>query len=896
MNNKYISFLLIIPAILIGIWFWNGNMLAGAEDGIPLYNPSRTVNLYRYAWMPISFGVQNATMHSITPYYYFCSYLMNLGIPAHYIQAITFYIIMISAGLSVYFIAKILFKKENNLYTIAFLSAIFYLLNPFVFISVWQRFVYPFYFSLSILPLSLSLFLLGIKKRSFNYIFPFCLISLIFSGVFVVPIFVVTLFSVILFFFIYVTKINKNNILHKKFEILYLLNTIIFWPLTNSWWLIILFAQGPEKYNELVTPEQNIQSLISVSKNQGLIYIVRLINFTHLFQQKLWGDIYSSIPFQLISAIIPITVFATLILYRKSSVIKFLIILTIFSLFVTNGTNFPFGSIFKFFFKYIGILQGFRNPFEKYGIVLSFVFSLIFGLGITNFTFYLKNKYKTLKVLMFPILICSLLFIVYIHPMWTGSVFGGNKINYKIVVPNYYQQVADRINFSENRVVSLPFLTGGGVRYLWKKPYLGMSPGQFILPVQEISEVFSLPKDDQKIVFNMWEWYYTKDFWKLMHLTGSQYLILHKDIDYSYSNYAPYNYVKQFLSINQRPNKHSELSVSPCTTWEQFKDSVSNNLSLRCKIDERYRDWTDLSYFHLNISSNVTGKVHFIASSKNHVNAYWGDLPQGNYNIFDKNVNSENKFIISIKSIYNRYSNFDLSNVEYFYAYINSSDPININSDIDIVYNFLDKGIDKKVDNIVYVQKFGDLDLYELNTEYVTPKIFTSSSIRKVNDFDEILRNLDTNFLPITALSYVTMDQDVSVNLSGIESLKLDQPLLTYTKVDPTFYKIKIRNANRHFLIIFNETYHPEWKLFINSDEVGKHFKINGYSNAFLVDKNGDYEMELKYDPQKYIAMGIKLSVFGYAIMLPLLLITSRINMIKRSKKILVQKKNMGGY
>ncbi len=117
-----------------------------------VYNLNNTINLHKSGWMPISLGAPDATSMAILPFYFFSQFLTNMGFPVYVIQAIVFYIIMTTSSISVYFLSSMLFNKFKNLYLISFFSAIFYLLNPFTMISIWQRFVYAFYFQMAILP------------------------------------------------------------------------------------------------------------------------------------------------------------------------------------------------------------------------------------------------------------------------------------------------------------------------------------------------------------------------------------------------------------------------------------------------------------------------------------------------------------------------------------------------------------------------------------------------------------------------------------------------------------------------------------------------------------------------------------------------------------------------
>ncbi|OGE27232.1 hypothetical protein A2772_02675 [Candidatus Daviesbacteria bacterium RIFCSPHIGHO2_01_FULL_38_8b] len=79
-------------------------------------------------------------------------------------------------------------------------------------------------------------------------------------------------------------------------------------------------------------------------------------------------------------------------------------------------------------------------------------------------------------------------------------------------------------------------------------------------------------------------------------------------------------------------------------------------------------------------------------------------------------------------------------------------------------------------------------------------------------------------------------------------------------------YEGKIKLANPGFLF-FKETFHPGWKLsLISAGETTfpkQHFLSNLYGNAWYIDKAGEYEFKIEFDPQKYFNIGIILTVLG---------------------------------
>ncbi len=102
-----------------------------------------------------------------------------------------------------------------------------------------------------------------------------------------------------------------------------------------------------------------------------------------------------------------------------------------------------------------------------------------------------------------------------------------------------------------------------------------------------------------------------------------------------------------------------------------------------------------------------------------------------------------------------------------------------------------------------------------------------------------------------------------SPNIISIKSVfpkSLDNPNINFEKINPISYKVSINSATKPFILMFNETYSPFWKI---KGEDFEHFMINGYANAWLVDKKGSFDLALEYRLQKYFYFGSVVSAIG---------------------------------
>ena len=119
-------------------------------------------------------------------------------------------------------------------------------------------------------------------------------------------------------------------------------------------------------------------------------------------------------------------------------------------------------------------------------------------------------------------------------------------------------------------------------------------------------------------------------------------------------------------------------------------------------------------------------------------------------------------------------------------------------------------------------------------------------------------------------------------NLINNQELRKNQrEEVSFIKINPTKYQVKIKGASKSFNLIFNQNFNKGWKLYINgskkSFEENKHWLANGYANAWQVDSsdlNGSQndDLILEYFPQKIYNNGLALS--GLIILTVLVLAT----------------------
>jgi len=100
-------------------------------------------------------------------------------------------------------------------------------------------------------------------------------------------------------------------------------------------------------------------------------------------------------------------------------------------------------------------------------------------------------------------------------------------------------------------------------------------------------------------------------------------------------------------------------------------------------------------------------------------------------------------------------------------------------------------------------------------------------------------------------------------------------PELSFQRIASTKYLIKIKTMEP-YVLIFSDSFHNEWKLYDARDlewfnvfskaplNEAQHFMVNGYANAWYINKVGDYELTLYFRPQSMFYFGLIVSIITF--------------------------------
>ncbi|OGY09552.1 MAG: hypothetical protein A2782_03340 [Candidatus Blackburnbacteria bacterium RIFCSPHIGHO2_01_FULL_43_15b] len=90
-------------------------------------------------------------------------------------------------------------------------------------------------------------------------------------------------------------------------------------------------------------------------------------------------------------------------------------------------------------------------------------------------------------------------------------------------------------------------------------------------------------------------------------------------------------------------------------------------------------------------------------------------------------------------------------------------------------------------------------------------------------------------------------------------------PDIHYVRISPTEYSVVAERTGNPYILVFNEKFNSSWQL-LAQDPTGKlkplkkHFSVDGYANAWLVDQPNINDFKIEYAPQRLFYIGALVS------------------------------------
>lgn len=566
--NSYLKYLWLVvpPLILVFIWFRKNLMIAMGESAIPFYNLQNTINSYSHTWSAEGFGFFPGNPIASLPFFWIAILIQKITVSDVLTQAVVFFLIAFGTIISSYFCYKSFLPDKKFGFHLFVIAALFYCFNFIALFSVWNRMQYPFMVFYILLPVALAVFAKGLTSLKMRYVIIFNLAILPFSTAFILP-FIELLWALAFLYVLFRSVLDRKNKKKVIFYIAFFIVSLAIWIFFNAWWLLqyinFLYSFPIGVY----TSTGNIDTFNALSTAQGnLSYIFRLINRLSLMNMEpVWGMHYSNFLMVIITYIPPFLAFLPLLFKRKPAIIYFFLGLCLFTIFFTKGSAPPFGEIFHFLFSNVRILEVFRGPFEKIGLLLPLSFSILIGYSLYVVGNDLRKRFsrKISNVVVYGSSFLMLTILVF--PMWNSWVFSFNEPPQNnlnngdyVKVPDYYQKVDELVSSDpdEFRGLALP-LAEEGITYTWDYGYGGveytnglLSDSFFALAPQRFPFVVNIAKQIPGVIKNN-----PQEFSKMLSVLNTKYVIVRTDIDYRYRGIAdPSNQRKILTQIAADPD------------------------------------------------------------------------------------------------------------------------------------------------------------------------------------------------------------------------------------------------------------------------------------------------------------------------------------------------------
>jgi len=158
-------------------------------------------------------------------------------------------------------------------------------------------------------------------------------------------------------------------------------------------------------------------------------------------------------------------------------------------------------------------------------------------------------------------------------------------------------------------------------------------------------------------------------------------------------------------------------------------------------------------------------------------------------------------------------------------------------------------------------------------------KLINNLDIRKVAIVTADIDTLCNNAISNNGWNVTNVSDILSLNLTYLIKENDNTILLKYEKINPTLWKVYV-NASKPFLLVFAESYDPLWEARVYKDgklvEKVKAIPVYGVINGFWINQTGNLTVVIRYVPQDWFELGLKISITTFAILLIYLVVPEK--------------------
>ncbi|MFA5184153.1 MAG: alpha-(1-_3)-arabinofuranosyltransferase family protein [Patescibacteria group bacterium] len=859
-----------------------------------LINPTQAFFKLFYSWDNIlSLGRSMVWGQSyIFPYcfiYYFFSWFFSISTS----QTIFFALIL---WVGFYSFIKFIQNEFNNTSIYTYVGGFLYIFNLYTLTNFTQG------YSILLLPyvvLPLQLYFINkilLTKNYFRYSIGLAFVVLFMTGI-NPPLIAINLIVLLIYSF---HLFSNYHLLSQYKDILKKLILSFFVVLLiNFYWIsgILFYFLGPVDISAILS-----ESIYGHNQASSYLNVFRTLGLAS-FDQGWEGEPYfrySSVYLKNLLLIfslylLPLIVLSSIIFIKNSKRIFWVIFLIILSIPMVVATNQGiFARLYEWAYYNVPLFAMFRGNYK-------FIQVYIFGLAVLSV--YLLINIKNIRLRNVVTALLSVLIVINAFPFFMWKCFA-EDIKIK-EIPSYYYEA---MNFlKKDKQISRIFLMPAQYFAVFDWGKTNANPETLFDKSLIIRRPGSSETKDNRIALSAYKYLLTKDypnFENLMTILNVKYIIQRNDFDWLYYN-----------NISQSPSVVSDilLKYEKIKTFDKLDFYLMNENYLLPQIYSP----TAISYIINN--SNFIDQPFYFNNYNPQTGIIFPDLKldeSSNKNI-SKNINS---IFILVSANRDKIETMKLA-----------------------IDDTTDQGIKKKLQSDLNLYTSGafirdfrlNIPVKAIYKIYFKQGSVLANSINisiKINN--EVLGKdgTGTNREGWAYFDQIELDrgeydfkiyvEDMlvdSINSGDViffaENLSepIKTPQLEYKQINPTKYIVNVTGASESFPLIFSESFHPGWKIYVQPNLIGhgvgqfisnnnqgtiqneniydgrfydlmfrkpvlndEHFIMNGFANSWWVDvgeleQQGlikkkidgtyDFSVYVEFEPQKYFYIGLGVSM-----------------------------------
>jgi hypothetical protein len=635
-------------------------------------------------------------------------------------------------------------------------------------------------------------------------------------------------------------------------------------------WFWIPYAAYPVDSIELGKEGNLDRSTFNVASNNDPWNILLLERDRFLYVNTMPSDpTQASLHYASLSLLVGIAISFVLIFLKKipKRIVFFMIGGFALSVILSMGNRGPLGEAYYFFVSNSDIGWIFRSPL-KFQLYESFFISALFGIALGLLQTKLRIKFVSAVVGLFVLIGVS-----------AHGIYDMNSDSFKpISIPAEYYEISDILREKDDGYKVFYYPIYDGTLTQWSEGHVirSFDMKSSSVPTYEIRGNYNNMSEMLATPYTKPELFRSYNFYDYLSSLSIKYIVFHDDIGrpidkknlghllqsfqtnvlYNKNNWylfeldtavtSPINAVNSIALINV-PEDLPKLSKQQLATI--YEPSNNSHPMLQ---DYSHLVKLTASEDNLNISNVRKDTDYNIFDLQGNYERNWNE-PKGDFKVSGSADPDTLRYQVMIST----------SATERSWSWL-YSDPVSIEGGDTFFLSFHmnnrnTEGTHIKVSGFVESEnKWQDIAIVARGINGDSDWNYYWTVIQATPDITQIRYIINSgNVLDESRGTAVTLIDEIAIY--NLNSKYERARIVDYDKITPTLWRASIE-ADKPFLLTLSETYDENWSVKLNGREV-KSIMVYGAINGFLIDKTGNYVVDLYYKPQQLLDVGAATSV-----------------------------------